>query len=72
MRTKIVLIDKGDGKMKSVMRGCTCHIAAMLMEALVETMAENKKEGVTNEELADAFRDMVLQGLKEEKYSENL
>lgn len=72
MRTKIVLIDKGDGKMKSVMRGYTCHIAAMFMEALVETMAENKKEGVTNEELADAFRDMVLQGLKEEKYSENL
>lgn len=63
--TKIVITDCGNGVANISIEGSSVIAAVMLTAALVETIHDCRDIGVTNEQLADEVRSMVLEGLEE-------
>lgn len=67
MRAKVILLEKGKGNMKRVLRGNSRTITSMLLAALIVYLHDTRQPGTPDQEIADTVRDLILAGLQHER-----
>lgn len=70
MKTRIYITEE-NGKMQYQMEGKSYEAAGALIRALAMVMLMAKEPGTTNEELADAARETLLEEIRRESHESN-
>ncbi len=70
MKTRIYIYEE-NGEMQYQMEGKSHEAAGALIRALAMVMLMAKEPGTTNEELADAARETLLEEIRRESHESN-